>query len=164
MPAWSDSERNKMFLAMIELMAPHGSNNKLPSWTLVAERMESGFTGEAVRQQFQKCRKEGLPRQVPPRKSSKAIGATATSRSRSGKRFNPTDYDDDDESLYSTSKKRIKKEKMMGYDHEDRSNGVDSGVASSGAGSRGTEKVTLKVEKADEDGMLSCRDVTDPCN
>ena len=49
MPAWSDSERNKMFLAMIELMAPHGSNNKLPSWTLVAERMASGFTGEAVR-------------------------------------------------------------------------------------------------------------------
>ena len=49
MPAWSDSERNKMFLAMIELMAPHGSNNKLPSWNLVADRMESGFTGEAVR-------------------------------------------------------------------------------------------------------------------
>lgn len=49
MPSWSDSERNKMFLAMIELMAPHGSNNKLPSWTLVAERMQSGFTGEAVR-------------------------------------------------------------------------------------------------------------------
>lgn len=153
MPSWSDSERNKMFLAMIELMAPHGSNNKLPSWTLVAERMESGFTGEAVRyvfmivynslvtnplfqahvctrihkpytkkeltsisrQQFQKCRKEGLPRHIPPRNSSGKSG-TSNNRStipRSRKRFSSGDYDDDDEeaSLYSNAKKRmIKKE------------------------------------------------------
>ncbi|KAI5800216.1 hypothetical protein DFH27DRAFT_611230 [Peziza echinospora] len=121
MPAWSDSERNKMFLAMIELMAPHGSNNKLPSWTLVAERMESGFTGEAVRQQFQKCRKEGLPRHQgagPNRSSSSLSSSSSNSKNKNGrasgggggggkrKRVGGAgdNYDDDDEdaSLYSS--------------------------------------------------------------
>ncbi|KAF8441213.1 hypothetical protein BGX38DRAFT_1204307 [Terfezia claveryi] len=110
MPSWSDSERNKMFLAMIELMAPHGSNNKLPSWTLVAERMQSGFTGEAVRQQFQKCRKEGLPRNIPPRSSSGKTSSSRSRASRGGKRFSSGDFDDDDDESLLSANKRVKLE------------------------------------------------------
>lgn len=64
------------------------------------------FFSDYYRQQFQKCRKEGLPRQVSPRNSS---GKGASSRSRNGKRCSAKDFDDDEEvSLYSTSKKRVK--------------------------------------------------------
>jgi len=63
------------------------------------------------RQQFQKCRKEGLPRNIAPRNSSGKASSSRSSASRGGKRFSTGDFDDDDdESLYSASKKRVKQE------------------------------------------------------
>lgn len=46
MPAWTDLERSRLLLAMIELLVPP---NKLPSWAEVAEKMGTGFTQQAVR-------------------------------------------------------------------------------------------------------------------
>ncbi|RPA84179.1 hypothetical protein BJ508DRAFT_323824 [Ascobolus immersus RN42] len=61
MPTWTMEERSRLLLTIIELLAPPKSTVKMPPWPVVAEKMNSGFSGEAVRQQYQKLRKEGLP-------------------------------------------------------------------------------------------------------
>lgn len=49
MPPWTDLERSRLLLAMIELLVPPKGQNKLPPWAEVAERMGAGFTQDAVR-------------------------------------------------------------------------------------------------------------------
>lgn len=46
MPSWTDLERSRLLLAMVELLVPP---NKLPAWAEVAGKMGTGFTQEAVR-------------------------------------------------------------------------------------------------------------------
>lgn len=49
MPTWTDQDRSLLLLAIIELLVPPRSQNRLPQWGDVAERMGKGFTQEAVR-------------------------------------------------------------------------------------------------------------------
>lgn len=49
MPTWTDQERSRLLLAIIELLVPPRTQNRLPPWPDVAERMGAGFTSEAVR-------------------------------------------------------------------------------------------------------------------
>lgn len=49
MPAWTDIERSRLLLAMIELLVPPKSQNRLPPWAEVVERMGAGFTQDAVK-------------------------------------------------------------------------------------------------------------------
>lgn len=66
MPPWTDLERSRLLLAMIELLVPPKSQNKLPPWAEVAERMGAGFTQDAVRYFSRRKKKQPLSSYVPP--------------------------------------------------------------------------------------------------
>ncbi|KAI7085759.1 hypothetical protein KC356_g5584 [Hortaea werneckii] len=105
---WNDATDRQLLLAIIHLTAP-----QLPKWDQVAAMMGNGFTAEAVRQHFQKMRKDsraqlgetattkkgGNSTKSTPRKPKAPTGNGETP-SKSGKRKEasngPDEADDDD--------------------------------------------------------------------
>ncbi|KAI5841943.1 hypothetical protein DFP73DRAFT_555132 [Morchella snyderi] len=138
MPVWTDQNRCRLLLTILEV-----KDQKPPPWDEVAERMGAGYTGEAVRQQYQKLRKEGLScsgsasgtarDQVPPTPKRKRAQPL-------GKKQQPpiddvehgTNSDESDRN----KRVRLKKERI----------------------SISPERTIVKTERVDEDGVVRLDD------
>ncbi|KAI7352443.1 hypothetical protein KC320_g4467 [Hortaea werneckii] len=68
---WNDATDRQLLLAIIHLTAP-----QLPKWDEVAAMMGNGFTAEAVRQHFQKMRKDSRAQLGEPATSKKGGNST----------------------------------------------------------------------------------------
>ncbi|KAF2484500.1 hypothetical protein BDY17DRAFT_323346 [Neohortaea acidophila] len=105
---WTDTADRQLLLTIIHLAAP-----KLPEWNQVAVSMGEGFTAEAVRQHFQKLRKEAkaalgdvttLSPAKAPKGTPRKAGKNPTPKKSGGKRkaeeaeLNGHDEADDEES------------------------------------------------------------------
>ncbi|KAH8147203.1 uncharacterized protein LAJ45_08681 [Morchella importuna] len=138
MPVWTDQNRCRLLLTILEI-----NNQKPPPWDEVAQRMGAGYTGAAVKQQYQKLRKEGFPRpggasgttrdQVPPtpkRKRAQPLGE---------KQQPPVDDVEHGSSSDESSRNkraRLKKERI----------------------SVSPERTIVKTERVDEDGVVRLDD------
>lgn len=115
---WNDATDRKLLLVIIQLLSPSP-----PKWSDVANAMGEGFTAEAVRQHYQKLRKEvtavntTIPKASPTKKGqaksvSKGLVEKGETNDASQKRkayVSPTigDVDDEDEHSVLASKKRM---------------------------------------------------------
>ncbi|KAG0132166.1 hypothetical protein HOY82DRAFT_606784 [Tuber indicum] len=59
MPPWTDADRSLLLITVIEFLAPLRPT-RMP-WDEIAERMGTGYTPEAIRQQYNKLRKSVAP-------------------------------------------------------------------------------------------------------
>ncbi|PUU73720.1 hypothetical protein B9Z19DRAFT_1094459 [Tuber borchii] len=59
MPHWTDADRSLLLITVIEFLAP--SRPARMPWDEIAERMGTGYTPDAIRQQYSKLRKSILP-------------------------------------------------------------------------------------------------------
>ena len=75
---WDDSNKFRLLLALIESMEV----SKMPSWDAVAAKMGSEFTGQAVRQQYQKLKKNAAAEFNTDEGSAAAAPAPATPKPR----------------------------------------------------------------------------------
>ncbi|KAK8205273.1 hypothetical protein M8818_004985 [Zalaria obscura] len=111
MAGWTDAEDRKLLLSIIQLLSPSP-----PNWEDVANKV--GKTKEAVRQRYQKLKKETIVASEDDDGSSGPAGPRTkqTARKRNTK---ATKDEDDEEDVKPAKKVRAKKVKKEDVDAED---------------------------------------------
>ncbi|RPA99555.1 hypothetical protein L873DRAFT_1806413 [Choiromyces venosus 120613-1] len=70
MPPWTDADRSLLLLTIIEFLAP-SRPTRMP-WDGIAQKMGTGYTPEAIRQQYNKLRRS-VNSSVPARARNHAL-------------------------------------------------------------------------------------------